>query len=197
MSPALVIALGVLLAERLPAQFQRACQMALGFRIQAEIFVGLPDRHTNRGFDQRLRLELALDAGRGAVERGAHLELRIRFRVRAGLRAGAGLRQQIVLQEIVHRFRGFGFAVGAIALLRDAARLDSHRGGEGDEHATRTSGGDRDADAMAPDELARPVDRARRAWRRRARCSGAAAGPPPGPMPSRSGASGPSRAPSS
>ena len=130
----------LVLAERLPAQFQRACQMALGFRIQAEIFVGLADRQPNRGFDQRLRLELALDTRRGAVERGAHLEVGIGFRVRTGLRAGAGLSQQIVLQEIVHRFRGLGFAVRAVAFPRDPSRLDSRRRRKRDEQRHERGG---------------------------------------------------------
>ena len=121
---------------------------------------------SNRCLHQRLRHELALDACGRTIERRPHLEVGIRLRIGASLRAGAGLGQQVVLQEVIHGLRNFRLAVCPVALERDTTRLDSRCRRERDEHRDERRCR-RDADAMPPNELADAIPRARRACENR------------------------------
>src|SRR5262249_26305513 len=87
--------------------------MFLGVRQDTKIVIGGTDGRFQRAFHARLPGEPASDATGGPIEHGADFYIRIGF---AALLVGcAGLRQEILLQEFVDRFRGVGFSVGTLA----------------------------------------------------------------------------------
>ena len=72
-------------------------------------------RLANLRLDERLPFESALDAVCSPVQRRAHLQILVGFRVLINLYIGIGLGQQILLQEFVDAARRLGCDVGTLA----------------------------------------------------------------------------------
>jgi hypothetical protein len=70
----------------------------------------------NGGFHLRLVIELAGDAGSGAVQGGSDPKVGIGFGFRTRLIGSAGLSEQVIMQEVVNGLGDACFGVSAIAL---------------------------------------------------------------------------------
>ena len=143
--------------EDLALQVERPFNMGLGFREEAEILVRLPNREPNRRLDEGLLVELPRHALGSTVERGAHLEIGIGLVIGPSLVVGARLRQEIVLQEIVHAARdGLGLC-GAIALEDGRAFCASRAGCL--PCACQNTANEHDKDRHDPDDQRRMATR--------------------------------------
>src|SRR5262249_2843122 len=99
----------MLFSERAPAEIQSAFDLALGFRVQAEIPIRPADSLPHRGFYQRLFVEFTSDAAGGAIQRSPNCEIRLRLGAGSRLYACAGLGQHIVFQKVIDSLCGRRF----------------------------------------------------------------------------------------
>ena len=118
-------------------QLEGAFQLRLRLGIEPQITVCVADGLTDRSLHHGLPVKLAGETGRGPVQGGPHLEVRIGLGVRPSLSAGTRLRQNVILQEVVHRLCHSFRRRGPIALAQ--------RGLLGLPGAGRLPGADQDA----------------------------------------------------
>ena len=130
--------------------------MLLGFGPEPKMAIGIGDGAAKRGFDQRLAGKPFPHLRRGPIEQDAHLDIRIGF-----LQVRIGLRQQVVLQELVDGLGHSRLAVSAVTLPGGSYALPNADAGCQEEDQNESAGGYQST-AVAARELAGAVSSGRR-----------------------------------
>src|SRR4030095_7424436 len=71
--------LRVSLPEEFSTDLKSTCELAPRIGIEAQVFVGLPNRLPERSFNQRLTLEFHRDARSGPIQGGAYFQIGIGY----------------------------------------------------------------------------------------------------------------------
>src|SRR5260370_39488885 len=125
-----------------------------------QIYIGGADGLADRSLHQWLILESALNARGCAVQRGSHLQIRIRFVIKSG-RVWTGLREQIVLEKLVYGFGGRSLGIGSLLLRKCDVGLPQ-RASQSDAQGENYSSRGRHGQPVAQHELSGAVPHALR-----------------------------------
>ena len=140
-------------------QVQGPLEVRERLSIEAELGVRVADGQADRRFDERLLHESVADGPGGAVEGSPDLQIGVGPGAERGLVVGAGLGQQVPLQELLDRLRDLRLGLGPVALEAyrgfgpgGANRL--HRAQDGPQHE---AGEDRGGESGDPGIAAAPA----------------------------------------